>query len=296
MEIGPGEDRPGDMNDPLLYLEHLSRRDIELLARNAGLDVPALHRRLVGEPGAIDDLLASPGLFESVFDPEPENLDPGASTFLVFALVVNRSVMDLRGASHVAEWSGPGKRLPVFDVEPMRMFIDDGLRRYFLTEFLESFTRVASGSYLVKTGSGYRRRRFSELDPIRLAELVEQLPAMERPGGYRRLGDVALFLSGVLPDHTARHPLPMAQRERLARSAAIGPTRALVEDGGLGFLESAGAGWYRKSVDEAEDMAGAGPTFLRDVADRFGDARRILNYLADRYLFRRDLGLAGSSG
>jgi hypothetical protein len=27
------------------------------------------------------------------------------------------------------------------------------------------------------------------------------------------------------------------------------------------------------------------------VADRFGDARRILNYLADRYLFRRDVGL-----
>ncbi len=284
------------MNYPLLYLEHLSQRDIEMLARTAGLDVLALHRLLTEDPAAIDDLLASPGLFDSIFHPDRETLDPGTSTFLAFAVIVNRSANDLREASHVAEWSGPGKRLPVFDVEPMRGFVDDGLRRYFLAEFLESFTRVASGSYLVKSGGGYRRRRFSELDPLQLAELVEQLPAMERPGGYRRLGDVALFLSGVVPDHTAQHPFPVAQRERLARSAAIGPTRALVDDEGLGFLESAGAGWYRKSVDEAEDVAGAGPTFLRDVADRFSDARRILNYLADRYLFRRELGLAGNSG
>jgi hypothetical protein len=59
------------------------------------------------------------------------------------------------------------------------------------------------------------------------------------------------------------------------------------------FLETAGAGWYRRAVDEAEAAVGTGPSFLRVVADRFSDARRILNYVADRYLFSRELGFSG---
>lgn len=284
------------MNYPLLYLEHLSQRDVELLARTAGTGNSALKQRLLERPEDLDELLSSRSLFEAIFDPSRELLEPGASTFLAFGVLVNRSASDLQDASYVSEWSGPGKRLPVFDVEPLRQFFEDGERRYFLIEFLNSFNTVASGSFVVRTNSGTRRRRFSELDPVRLAEMVELLPPLERAGGYRRLGDVALFLSGVLPDHTARHPLPVAQRERLARSAAIGPTEALVEDVGMRFLETAGAGWYRRAVDEAEAAVGSGPSFLRVVADRFTDARRILNYLADRYLFPRELGLTGPQG
>ncbi len=279
------------MNYPLLYLEHLSQRDIELLARTAGIGNSALKERMLEDPEAFDELLASRTLFDAIFDPSQELLDPGASSFLAFGALVGRAACDLHDVSYVSEWSGPGKRLPVFDVEPLRQFFEDGVRRYFLIEFLNSFNTVASGSFVVKTRDGYRRRRFNELDPLRLAEMVELLPPAERAGGYRRLGDVALFLSGVLPDHTARHPFPVADREQLARSAAIGPTEALVEDEGMRFLETAGAGWYRRAVDEAEAMVGNGPSFLRVVADKFSDARRILNYLADRYLFPRELGL-----
>lgn len=284
------------MNYPLLYLEHLSPRDVELLARTAGLDAPELKRLMLERPEVIDQLLASRSLFDTVFDPSHDLLDPGASTFLAFGVLVNRSASDLQSTSHVSEWSAPGKRLPVFDVEPLRGFLDDGLRRYFLIEFLNSFTTVASGSYLVRTRHGYRRRRFSELDLIRLAEMVDLLPPAERPGGYRRLGDVALFLSGVFPDHAASHPLPAAQRERLARSAAIRPIDAIAEYGGLRFLDAAGAGWYHRAAEEAEVEVGNGSTFLRVVAERFGEARRILNFMADRYLFGRRLGLVGDSG
>lgn len=281
------------MNYPQLYLEHLSQRDIELLARTAGIGSSALKQRMLDCPDDFEELLSSRRLFEVIFEPSRELLDPGASTFLAFGVLVNRSASDLQDASYVSEWSGPGKRLPIFDVEPLRQFFEDGARRYFLIEFLNSFNTVASGSFVVRTSNGIRRRRFNELDPVRLAEMVEQLPPAERAGGYRRLGDVALFLSGVLPDHTARHPLPVAQRERLARSAAIGPTEALVEDEGMRFLETAGAGWYRRAVDEAEAVVGTGPSFLRVVADRFTEARRILNYVTDRYLFRRELGFSG---
>jgi len=283
------------LNYPLLQFEHLSQRDIELLSSIAGLPEERVRARLVGDPGWVDQALASPALYEAIFG-ESDNLGPIVTPFLAFAALVHHAEGDLGRASHLLEWSGPGRRLPVFDVGPLREYLEDGGRRFFLIEHLASFTKVASGTFWVRTRRGYARRRFSEVDPVRLADLVEQLPIEQRPGGYRRLGDVALFLSGVFPDHTARHPFPVSQRERLARSAAIGPTDALVEGDGFGFLEKVGAGWYRRAVEEAEAFVGHGPSVLRDVADRFADARRILNYLADRYLFRRDIGLIRPGG
>jgi hypothetical protein len=283
------------MNYPLLYLEHLSQGDLELLAQIAGTDAEAIRQRMLQRPEVIDDILASRRLFDIIFDSTRDLLDPGASSFLAFAALVNRSSADLHDASYVPEWSGPGRRLPVFDVESLRQFLADGARRYFLVEFLNSFTTVASGTYVVQTKEGIRRRRFSELDPVGLAEMVELLPPAERPGGYRRLGDVALFLSGVLPDHTAAHPYTPMQREWIAQSAELGVSEVLGEDG-LGFMEAAGAAWYRKAVEHAGGSVSTGPSFLRGLADRFSDARRILNYLADRYLFRHDLGLVTDLG
>jgi hypothetical protein len=283
------------MNYPLLYLEHLSPGDLELLARIAGTDGAAIRQRMLQRPAVIDDLLASRRLFDVIFDSSRDLLDPGASSFLAFAALVNRSASDLHEASYVPEWAAPGKRLPVFDVECLREFLADGARRYFLVEFLNSFTTVASGTFLVQTKDGLCRRRFSELDPVGLAEMVELLPPAERPGGYRRLGDVALFLSGVLPDHTASHPYSPWQREWIARSAELDAGDVVAGEEGLGFMEAAGAGWYRKAVEQGGGVS-TGTSFLRGLADRFSEARRILNYLADRYLFRHELGLVTDLG
>lgn len=277
------------LNYPLLRSEHLSPGDLELLATVTEVPEADIRARLAGDPDLLDQALASPALFEAIFG-EVEGFGPIVTPFLAFSTLIHQAQSDLSGVSHVLEWSGPGKRLPVFDVDPLRDYLGDGSRRYFLIEHLSSFTKVASGSFWVRTRRGYARRRFSELDPVRLADLVEQLPVEQRPGGYRRLGDVALFLTGVFPDHTARHPLPVMHRERLARSAGLGPTDALIEGDGIGFLEKAGAGWYLKSVT-VDGLAGGGPSFLSLVAERITDARRILNYLGDRYLFRRDIGL-----
>lgn len=281
------------LNYPLLYLEHLTERDVGLIAASvAGLgDSGSLRARLGEKPELIDDLLAEPVLYDAVFDQPDPVISTGVSPFLAFGILVNRAGRDLEAATYVSEWAGPGKRLPVFDVETMREFVEEGTRRYFLIEFLASFTRVASGTRWVKTRKGYRRRRYSELDLVRLAELVEELPAGRRSAGYRRLGDVALFLSGLFPDHTARHPLSPLERLRLSRSAAIDPEEALTDDD-LAFFESAGTAWYHRAVDSAAAAVGVGPRFLHDVADRFSPARRVLNYLTDRYLYRLDTGLA----
>jgi hypothetical protein len=288
----------GHMNYALLYLEHLSEQDLELIAREAGRqDEPKeLRAALRDQPALVEKVLTSPGLFDAIFDEKSEAISPGVTPFLVFGALVHQTARELDTANYVPEWTGPGRRLPVFDVAPLREFLSSGANRFFLIELLASFVRVASGSFWVRTRKGYRRRRYSELDPVQLVEMVELLPPVERPGGYRRLGDVVLFLSGVFPDHTATHPPAFPERERLVASAGVPLVTALNDGSDLRFHEIVGASWYRRAVESAQMSVGRGPGVLLEVADQFTHARRFLNLLADRHLYRYDAGLARPSG
>lgn len=279
------------MSYQLLYLEHLSDQDVGLLAEVAGDEAATIRARLRERPQMVDDLLAEPELFHRVFESPEQNLRFHPTPFLAFGILVSQVVRDLEDMNYAYEWAGPGQRLPVFDVGSMRDFIGDGDGRLFLIEFMASFTKIASGRMWVRTRRGYRSRRFSELDPVRLSEYVESLPVAQRPAGYRRLGDVALFLSGVFPDHTARHPIPPVHRERLTRSAGLDPKAALNATD-LDFHEALGEAWYRRAAEEATALVGGAPHSLRYVADNFRPARRILNYLADRYLHHYEAGLS----
>lgn len=284
------------LNYPLLYVEHLSDRDLELIAGGAvdpGDTADAMRAKLRERPEIANDWLSSEHLFDAMFGPRAEGsgFDVGVTPFLVFGVLVNKVARDLTETSFVPEWVGTGQRLPVFDVDTLREFIEDGLRRYFVTEFLASFTKIASGAVWVRTPRGYRRRRYSELDPVALSEMVDALPPYQRAAGYRRLGDVSLFLTGVFPDHTTRNRLGELARARLARSAGIDEDDALAGEDEVRFFEVVGQGWYGRAVDSAETSVGVGPEYLRDVAEHFTDARRFLNFLSDRYLHRLDTGL-----
>ncbi len=254
------------------YRDHLTAGDLAVLAD-------------VGAGRSLTNVLSSPELERIVFGPDP---DPhrAVSPFLTFAVAVHRVADDLAHAAYINEWIGPRQRVPVFAVEPLRRLLADPARCFFLVELLASYTHVVSGSTWTPTRRGWRRRRFSELDPIQLAGLLEAVPAAERPGVLRRLGDLALFLTGVFPDHTARTPLgrPMAEAQLLG-TAGIAPGR--VEPGSLnGFqlLELLGSRWYRLTVRLSPAPSGS-VEVLAAVAEQFTDARRILNVVTDRYLF-----------
>jgi hypothetical protein len=254
------------------YRDHLTAGDLAVLAD-------------VGAGRSLTNVLSSPELERIVFAPDP---DPhrAVSPFLTFAVAVHRVADDLAHAAYINEWIAPRQRVPVFAVEPMRQLLADPARRFFLVELLASYTHVVSGSTWTATRRGWRRRRFSELDPVQLAGLLEAVPAAERPGVLRRLGDLALFLTGVFPDHTARTPLgrPMAEAQLLG-TADIAPGR--VEAGSLnGFqlLELLGSRWYRLTVRLSPVPSGS-VEVLAAVAEQFTDARRILNVVTDRYLF-----------
>jgi hypothetical protein len=257
----------------LFYRQHLTRRDLELL-----------ESKLAGG-GSIVDALASPQVEASVFGELEPAVVAGLSPFLVFAVAVHRTGTQLETATFVEERWAPRVRIPLFDVAVLRTLLDDPFRRLFLIELLASYTRVVSGVAWARTARGWRRRRFSELDPVALAEQLEMVGPAEQAGVYRRLGDLALFLLGVFPDHAP--PITGPSRDRLLRYSGIRSGVPEIEDG-QALLAMLGSRWYRSAALSAR-RSGHPLTWSLEAAkymgEHFPDARRVLNAVTDRYLF-----------
>jgi hypothetical protein len=259
----------------LLYRQQLTEADRGVLTAAAGSGT------------SLEHALTSPAVESVVFGPgDNVGVVRGVSPFLAFAVAVHQTARALESASFVEERWAPRVRVPVFDVAELRGLLADPVRRYFLIELLASYTRVASGVTWTRTARGWRRRRFSEMDPGRLAAMLEVVPDEERPGVYRRLGDLALFLLGVFPDHPAL-PAAGASTERMLRLSGVGVDRA-GQLGGHELLELLGARWYTAAVASAS-AAGRPVTGTLAVAGYMGEhfhaARRVLNAVTDRYLF-----------
>lgn len=262
------------MDVELLYRQQLTESDLGLLRHAVGADVP------------VTAALGSPAAEEAVFGlgARADTVAVGVSPFLAFATAVHRTADRLETASFVEERWGPRTRIPLFDVAGLRTLLSDQLRRWFLVDLLASYTRVSSGVIWTRTPRGWRRRRFSELDPASLAEQLQAVSRAEQAGVYRRLGDLALFLLGVFPDH-----LPSftgAAGDRLLRLSGISSTVA--RDDGPVLLELLGSRWYAASLAAAR-AAGHPLTdplvVAGHIGEHFADARRVLNAVTDRYLF-----------
>jgi hypothetical protein len=282
------------------YGSHLTETDVRLLDSAAQAAGQAAGSQRAGggagaggawlrDPAALSALLSDPGVSRAVLGhPDDETGAQAAlvSPFLVFAVAVHRAATELASVAHVTERTGPRQRVPLFDAPDLRDFLASADRRLFLAELLASFTRVASGQYRIRSRGQVRTRRFSELDPVRLAGLLDAVPEAERPGVYRRLGDVALFLTGVFPDYAADRALSLAGTARLLRAARVPAAEAerLATAPALELLEQLGSRWYRAAWDLAPVRTGR-LGVVAEVAGRFRQARRVLNHVTDRYLF-----------
>jgi len=285
----------GRMNSGTAYLEHLTEADLAILG--PVVDSPPAEDAsayLRSHPELVEEALGSPAAFDLVLGAEVEDeLLVHASPFLVFAVAVHRTVDELGRTAFVEERITPRLRVPVFDAGQLREFGVDPTRRYFMVEHLTSYTRVMSGPVWTHRQGRWRRQRFSELDAARLAAALDAVPESDRPGIYRRLGDLALFLTGVFPDHSATRSVHPIELERLLRSLPrtgerSAPTLADVEQlagerGAAGLLEWLGPRWYRAAAERTPVTAMS--RLLGDLAARFDQARRFLNHLTDRYLF-----------
>lgn len=307
------------------YADHLTDSDLGLLARLAqpalaSHDAAAALRR---RPHEIPALLDDPRVHRAVCGPGDTMTGPAAlvSPFLIFAVAVHAAAAELGSAGHLPERLGR-QRVPLFDVPQLLDFLTSAQRRLFLAELLASFTRNRDGRYyppgadpslaaagpqhrpappqrsappdhrtppsgaLRQRGAARRPRRFSELDLPRMAGQLSDIPEADRPGAYRRLGDVALFLAGVFPDYATAHTLGRLATPRLLRAAGIEPARQaeLTSGPAIEMLEFLGARWYRAAWATAPAQT-ARLAVAVEVADRFRQARRVLNHIADRRLF-----------
>jgi hypothetical protein len=272
------------------WFEHLSDDDLSLVARlapSAGVDAG----RACSDSATLFRVLAHPAAFATMFPSQETTAWVPASPFLIFAVLVHHGWVELQHVQHVDEWIGARQRLPVLGGDDLRDFLGSPDRRLFLTELLASYTRVASGSTWVRTRRGWRRRRFSDLDPVRLAQLLDVVPDVERAAVWQRLGDLALFLTGVFPDHTELHGLRPLDEVRLLRMSGMSADavrdRAGAAEGTVAVLERLGARWYGLAARSDRGSRRGTTTVVADVAHAFRPARRTLNYLTDRYLFTR---------
>lgn len=246
----------------------------------------------IPSPARLAAVLSDPATYARVLG--GQGVQTRLSPRAVFAVVVYRAFAEIDVASFVPERVGPGARLPVFDVDPLRELGEDERRRVFLVDLLASFTRVGGGVRWVRTARGVRRRRWSELDPLTLVELLGATPQEARAPVLRRAGDVALFLSGVFAEATSRARHSPTEVARIAQAAGVPPTAAVEilggEDGVVGLYEVVGTRWYREAAGRLRDRT------LEAVADRFVAARRFLSYVSDRHLYRLSPEWLGGPG
>jgi hypothetical protein len=261
------------------YLDGLSERDLATLAAIVGAEPGELAAELRRRPWWIHDLLARPDVFEKIIDRHAHPADV-VSPFLLFSVLIHRTSEDLREATYVNDWIGPRSRMPVFDVAPLQEFVEDPGRGSFLAALLSSFATPESPP-----------AQAGPFDLYGMALWLNQAVPNDREVLLRRLGDLSLFLTGVFPDRTGARPLRPLDAERLGKTIGLTSDEmlALCDQSllfsGLDALESLGSRWY-----EAALLGGNTPPVVGDVAARFRSARRVLNHVADRYLYRLETG------
>jgi hypothetical protein len=282
----------------LEYLARLTDADLRALvhadavtADRATARIDALHR----QPALLLEALDRPDTSAAVLNlgrAAPPGATPAGppdrfafiSPFLLFAAAVHRTAADLAGTSYAPERTAPRRRIPLFDGGRLTAYLAAPRHRLFLADLLASFARISGG--VVLAPDGQHRRRWNDADPHRLAVLLDAVPPAERPPVWRRLGDLALFLAGVFPDAAERLVPDEAAARRLARrtlpEASHEPgARGLPEGGSPDLIEWLGTRWYQQAARHA---SGDAARDLREQAEQFRPARRVLNTATDRYL------------
>lgn len=249
--------------------------DLTVLARVLDTDADALRTELDRRPWHANDVLRRPEVVEAILDGNGSD-QLLVSPLLLFAVLVHHCADELASSPWVDDWVGPGCRLPVFDVEPLLEFTDAPGRLLFAAQLLVGF--AVPTEYPIP------------VDRLDLDELVDWLGAVEPRDQIvllRKLGDLALFQAGVFPDSNGATTLSTSQAEHLGRSAGMSDDELdhLVDHfsptPGLDALEVLSSAWYRAAAESSSS-----PVLLCDVANRITAARRFLNYVADRYLYR----------
>ncbi len=188
------------------------------------------------------------------------------SPYLMFTVLLRRVRRDLEGRPFVLERDTSGKRIPVFEAAQAGELLGDPPMREYLTEMLCSFVRTNVAVLYRQEGRGWQKRKFSDLDMDDMMALCQLVESQLKPRFYKRIADIALFLTGIYPDHASS----FVRRPR-SQDWRLGPE-----------YEREGRHFYALAARETEP---SGPvSVFAKLAEQFTLARGALNTLSDHYL------------
>jgi hypothetical protein len=214
----------------------------------------------------LEPMLEDPRLAERLI--AEEEVFVRVSPYLMFAVLLRRIRRDLEGESFVVERDARGRRIPVFEAPRAVRFLGDAFTREYLTEVLCSFVRTNTGLLYWKERGAWHKRKFSDVDMDDMIALCHLVEPEFKPRLYKRVADIALFLTGIYPDHT---------RPAVGRPRRLAAARRATSD-----YERDGRRFYVLAAREPEPPWPA--SVFKGLAEGFTLAREALNALSDRYL------------
>jgi hypothetical protein len=248
---------------------HLSSADLKFLVETVATrrrDHEHIMELVRDKEDLLDSMLDDPKLVERLLN-EAEAL-VRISPFLLFTILLRRVRRDLEHEAFVYEVGTRGQRIPVFEAPKVAALLAAQEIRDYLAEMLACFTRTNSSVLWWQEHGTWRRRRISDLDMDDMMLVCRLAEPRWKQVLFKRIADIALFLSGIYPDHASL----FIARPRTSFAAK----RTLVD------YEQEGQRFYGLAARHTDDSA-LGPA-CRSLSEQFTLARRALNTLSDRYL------------
>ncbi|MBE3574516.1 MAG: hypothetical protein IMW99_03535 [Firmicutes bacterium] len=234
-------------------------------------DLDHVQEFLRAHPDLLDDLLSHDRLFDKIQSDEQVFLRITPQLF--FTVLMRHMQKALSGQAYTLEITASGERVPVFDTGRVHWLLQQRPVQEYLASLLSSFSRVESTTVVYRRRGYIYKHRHSDLDWKALAATDQLLDDRHRFMLYRRLGDLALFLTGMFPDFV------------ISGRASGGAWRSRNTDTPpLEEFVAGGRHYYELAASHA-DAASSGLTeVLQLLADNFVVARKLLNILADDYV------------
>lgn len=192
----------------------------------------------------------------------------------LFTVLLRRIRRDLAEIPYTVEHIDATGRVVVFDAGLAHELLRASEMFNYLVELLVSFERTETVT--VQGQAARRARRLSTMSIDDMLELAGLVDPPRRPMVFRRIGDIALFTTGLFPDAVLRGPrLPLGA----ALEASRFRRRRRLED-----YEEEGRRFYRMAADQLSASHPMLSQVLTRLADEFTAARKPLNVLSERYV------------
>jgi hypothetical protein len=256
-------------HDIFLEMLHFNDSDLRFLVETVATerrDYDHILNLVRDKDDLLEPMLQDPELIRRLFE-EEQNLVRVSPHFL-FTVLLLQVRRDLEEKAYVLEMDFKGKRIPVFEAAAVTDLLGRAVVRDYLADMLASFTRTNSEVVYWRERGAWHKRRFSDLDIDDMVDLARVIDPEMRPALYKRIADIALFLSGIFPDHLTLFAGWYQSRFTAKRT--------------LKDYEQQGSRFFRVAAQET-DQSQWRPA-MGMLAEKFTLARWALNTLSDRYL------------